>query len=309
MLRSICANYFETRIAPLIAEVKESHDQLRRELRELAPIPKVNGKAHHKTASTNFAQLEELSRRVDLKANSQDVPTLTQFEGFLAKLNARAAEATCNCSVSLVHPSLDELMVKLEAKANVADVPTLSSFTKLEIEVGELSASLDCKANASDVSSVAQLDRLRETVERKAKQQRDLADVVRKKVDADEVPSLEFVEAISKSLDRHVTNHSAKLEKLEAGLEKLDAGLEKLDAGLLKKANLDDVATAAQFSQITDQLQQKADVDEVPTITEFEELAHRFPHGFVPGTDSCMPMVYWMAPQMQGNWNGGGHQG
>eukprot|EP00927_Polykrikos_kofoidii_P080002 TRINITY_DN76857_c0_g1_i1.p1 TRINITY_DN76857_c0_g1~~TRINITY_DN76857_c0_g1_i1.p1 ORF type:complete len:352 (-),score=66.64 TRINITY_DN76857_c0_g1_i1:246-1301(-) len=218
-LRSICATYFETRVIPLIAEIKDTQGQLREELNGLALRPKVNENAHHETVFPTLVQFEELSRRVDLKSNAEDVSML-------------------------VHRSLNEILERFEvdAKATVVDAPTTLPFTQLEKEVTELSTRLEHKANVCDVSSVAQLDHLKEVLEREAIDQHELFEALWKKVDA----VVTFAEAMGRSFSEHIRNSTCKVEELEAELK--------------KKANIRDVPTGAQISEVLELLKQQVDI-------------------------------------------------
>jgi|EP00927_Polykrikos_kofoidii_P065827 hypothetical protein len=294
-LRSICAAYFEKQVAPQIAEIKESQAQVRKELSELVSKTNVST-APIKPSSSVLAELEEFRRLMDLKANAAEVPTLTQFDGLAARLDV---QVPATCGLPRMDLNLEELMIRLEEKANVIDVPSLGAFKQLAEEVDkkastytvdELANKLDYKADTCDVSSSAQLERLRETVERKAKQQRELTEAVRRKADADAVPTLADIESIRKSVERHVHISTVHHQKVVAALE--------------KKANNNEVATPAQIEIVDEKLSQKADVDEVPTIVQFEELEHKFASLFQTASDETMPMYYWMMPpHSQASWN------
>jgi len=150
---------------------------------------------------------------------------------------------------------------------------------------------LDCKADVCNVSSLAQFERLQETVERKAKQQRILADSIELKADTSKVASLAHVEAISKSLERHVRNNGAELNKLAATVE--------------MKANVDEVPTIAQFEE-REHRDQKGSGLHVPALTQYQDGAITFPNGSVPGMELGMPIVYYMMPQSHVYLNGAG---
>eukprot|EP00927_Polykrikos_kofoidii_P074418 TRINITY_DN70407_c0_g1_i1.p1 TRINITY_DN70407_c0_g1~~TRINITY_DN70407_c0_g1_i1.p1 ORF type:complete len:311 (-),score=60.07 TRINITY_DN70407_c0_g1_i1:574-1506(-) len=291
-LRSICADYFETRVVPLIEDLHKAQAAFRAEVLDIVVSAKSE-LAPKGTTSCTIAQFDELSRRVDLTAKAADVPTLMQFESLAAQVEV---QGSFGCTVSPLHAKLEALNVRLDGKANVEEVPTLAAFAELTKEVDraahsvlELSDRLDGKADVCNVSSLAQFERLQETVERKAKQQRILADSIELKADASKVASLAHVEAISKSLERHVRNNTAELNKLAATLE--------------MKANVDEVPTIGQFEE-HEHCDQKGSGFHVPAMTQYHDGAVTFPNGFVPGMELGMPVVYYMMPQSQISSNG-----
>lgn len=152
-------------------------------------------------------KVKDVSAKLQLKPDAQDVPLVSQVDTILAKVEEKAS----------VH-ELHKLAAMVEGKANANKVPTMAQVEKLEAavarkmdadlcpsaqQVDELAAEMQRKANYWEVVSKEQFQRFSDEVKRKADSgdvvafglvedavERKLADAVAGKADVGNVPSL-----------------------------------------------------------------------------------------------------------------------
>mmetsp|Transcript_21474 Transcript_21474/g.65007 ORF Transcript_21474/g.65007 Transcript_21474/m.65007 type:complete len:724 (+) Transcript_21474:45-2216(+) len=270
-LRSICANYFESRTVQVLQEIQQAQERL-------------------------TAQLQELSLAVERKADVAGVPTLASFEELVSEVAGQALREHAPTTTQLEH-----LTARLERKADARAVPTLAQFHELEAEVQR-------KANSRDVAPLAQLQKLTATVQRKpsAAQLQELQAEVERKVDAHLVPTLAQVQELSTTLGRKADASSvvtvAQLQKVAAALErkadKEEVGemeqLRKMAGELERKANTSEVPTVAQLEEHASVVERKlaflaAKVQKIADAREKEKM--------------CQPFFWYASPVMAASWD------
>lgn len=263
VLQGICANYFDKRVAPLLAEVQYAQDQLCTQVKELAASVEQKGpvemSAKLEALAASMAQkeadisrLDEVLAQMDTKASSEvstEEPSTDQFESWLNEAEQKCREVVAEAlapieerqeKIDRILRSHGEKMAQyksfesdLQSKANIRDVPTLAQFQRL-------SASVEKKANASKVPTVTQFSELQEIVE--------------SKVNASGVPTLaEFQEL-----------RAAVKKKANASSVPCAGELEKVLEEVKRKANIEDVEKA---------LDEKANSSQVPLTSTVDNLA------------------------------------
>jgi len=367
VLRSLCAECVDARLAPLLEELRQvqaqckqlaaaleeqkatnggggaqpggqSEEELATAARRLAateeePGPEPKADLVPDPAMTLVAQLEELSAKVQMKANAKDVLTAPQVQELIASAEVRAARSKVACPTMLQFDELskhvgvkadaeallelrglvEELTSEIRRKASAEAIPSTAQLRKLIaqeaptlLQFEELRGTVDEKADANNVATSAQLERLVATVERKARQQKELATCVAGKADIDLVPTLAQVESLSQVLGRKANAESVpsrdQVRKLAASLEQAAAKadqvgnqLEELAAAVELKANIHDTAT---ISQIEDLLAARDGQNKQQSQSPFLETPEAGPQTMVWGV--CMDPNYACAA---GYWN------
>jgi hypothetical protein len=248
-LRAICAHYVEMHVTPLLAEVKQSHQQLR-------------------------AQLKEVLDALEQKACASDTPTLERFDRLVIDLSQKASIADVDESIARMtekvptFAKLDDWLDEAEQKLRDRSLASISQLeeraaktertirshaAKIE-EFKEIGQEMQCKANVRDVPSLVQFQRLATTVERKANTSKvptaaqfaELQEIVERKVDSNLVPTI------------------SQFEQVAAELEK----------------KCDSRRCTAEFRSIQEELEKKADIATCPTEAWVKEELEIFETGF-----------------------------
>jgi hypothetical protein len=265
VLRGICASYFESHVAPAVAEVRGIQAELAAELQNQSARTRLEPCFEgHPTR----AQFESLAAKIELKANAEDVPTILQFSKLVAQVDQAASRS-----------NLEELAAALETRANSAEKLAAARAEELALELDRLrdiSDAIENKANAGDVPTIVQFERLVATVERKAKQQHELSMAVGRKVDAELAPTM------------------AQLEDLLSDVPSIE-DMQALTDTLARKADSEEVhgLLARSLEELSAAVERKANADQVPNLAQFEQLS-----AGVWSTMQCQPMVYWVPSQM-----------
>jgi len=182
-LRTMCADYFENNVSPILRYVQTTQDQV-------------------------MEKLKELAAKVDRKANTDDALSVTEVE----KVVARVAAAREDGKVS-VQIRLEELAASLRQKADANNVPTLSQLgmkanakdVPTSEQMAKVVVALEGKADISAIPALAPADlevRIR-TAEEKVTALRE------------ELQELRGAGAVSKPVETNQASDSPEFKKLQ----------------------------------------------------------------------------------------------
>jgi len=282
-LRGICANYFETHTAQVLQEVQRAQERLSAQLLELSEavqrkadaseVPtlsqfnslaaEVERQRQHLEAQTEHekceeaqapaadqgelhAQLEDIMARLELKADTCEVPSLEDFKELASSVERKAdsrdvptflqwkklsegVERKANSNKVPTVAQLQELREAVERKVDANLVPTLAEVRELSAAVGRLA---ERKADSSGVATGAQLQRLAAAVERKADKDpspkeagdparlEELAAQLKAKANSSEVPTVSQLESHAAVVERKLAFLAGKLQRLADAREK-----------------------------------------------------------------------------------------
>lgn len=170
-------------------------------------VDSLASKLESLSGGADVSRLEAIAAKLDLKANSNEVPTMAQFRELSTTVQLKADSEDVPTGLKV---QMKKLESTVERKAN---------SSKVDAQLKELSAKVDSKVDARLVPTVAQVEELEEEMKRKA--------------NSADVPSAKELHKLSERLDQKA-DVSAVPTKAE--LEELrDALASKADAALLKE--------------------------------------------------------------------------
>eukprot|EP00929_Paragymnodinium_shiwhaense_P112926 TRINITY_DN81198_c0_g1_i1.p1 TRINITY_DN81198_c0_g1~~TRINITY_DN81198_c0_g1_i1.p1 ORF type:complete len:398 (-),score=79.35 TRINITY_DN81198_c0_g1_i1:113-1306(-) len=236
-LRGICHRFFELRVEPALEALEDSQKRLEAELKELR-TPAANGGVLTRPAGcggdvVSKCRAEDGHRHA---AECEGLVTRAEFDALAWRLEDKVQNMTCtggknghsNASGASKLSDLEDLAMKCAASACKALEKSLAE------RIRSLHENLQLKADANTAATVAQVERVVETVERKAKQQRELADRVSQKAD------FTWAEARLETMMQEVKKLSEEAEqktRLSEDMKSFTRQLEALTATVDRKAS------------------------------------------------------------------------
>jgi hypothetical protein len=273
-LQNICATYFESKVAPLLADIQRREEELRTQVKDLqlrleqktavgtvSPIEKFDGLV---AEVAEKARSDKLDEQMDSKAGSEvstestehatELPSMAQFEVWLSEVEQRLREQATTTTAQL-----EERIGKTERTIR-SHAAKLEEFRKFDHE-------LQCKANVRDVPTSQQFQRLSATVEKKAHvskvptvaQFEELQELLHKKVNAEWVPSIAQFEELAVQVRN----------KASASTVPSASDLQKVRHDLEQKANIIDVPSSAWIEEV---LAQKSSAEQAQATKAVENL-------------------------------------
>jgi len=162
-MRGICASYFETHVSPVLKLMGRSQEQMNTQLQELrTAVAEKKAPATGSGGSFASKELEEIRAVLDQKADVTEVPSIRQFEAFVAKADLRGSVSSSGRqSIDMEHTASGaSAVLRMTRLADeVSRKADASAITKLTTMIEQ-------KVSAKDVAALTQddMDSLRRAI-------------------------------------------------------------------------------------------------------------------------------------------------
>lgn len=269
-LRSICARHMDKQLLPMLQELQRAQEKIHERLEKLeiashkSGMDRLAGENGQGGRHPDLAkQIRDMQVKLDLKANSQNVPSMDRF----LELDALVRQGGSNTNSAISPAQIEILTAKISSKADAACVPTLQQFDSFVEKMETLSSAVHLKANIRDVPSISNLEDLQTLLQQKAplKEVQKLAAAVERKANTSKVPTLAQV----------VELQNAVAGKIDANLVPTLAQVDELTAEVKSKASANSVASATQLQSLAAEVRRKADATDAVSPHQVEDLVKK----------------------------------